>query len=137
MTERLRILHCFRAPVGGLFRHVLDLSAEQAVRGHDVGFVVDSTVADPLTEGRLADAARHLTLGIHRIPMGRLPGPRDLATSHKLSTALQAGMIGINHFGVSQPETPFGGVLDSGFGSESGLEGLLAYTEVKLVSVGL
>lgn len=44
-------------------------------------------------------------------------------------------MIGINHFGVSQPETPFGGVGDSGLGSESGLEGLLGYTDVKLVSV--
>lgn len=60
---------------------------------------------------------------------------RDLATCHRLSQSLQAGMVGINHFGVSQPETPFGGVKDSGFGSESGLEGLLGYTDVKLVSV--
>jgi hypothetical protein len=81
LVERLRIIHCFRAPVGGLFRHVLDLSGEQAAREHDVGFIIDSTVADPLTEGRLAQAAKHLTLGISRIPMGRLPGPRDLATS--------------------------------------------------------
>ena len=81
MVERLRIIHCFRAPVGGLFRHVLDLSAEQSARGHDVGYIIDSTVADPLTEERLAKATRHLTLGITRIPMGRLPGPRDLATS--------------------------------------------------------
>lgn len=60
---------------------------------------------------------------------------KDLATSHRLSQALEAGMVGINHFGVSQPETPFGGLKDSGMGSESGLEGLLAYTDVKLVSV--
>ena len=60
---------------------------------------------------------------------------RDLKTSHRLSRGLRAGMIGINHFGVSQPETPFGGVGDSGLGSESGLEGLLGYTDVKLVSV--
>jgi succinate-semialdehyde dehydrogenase / glutarate-semialdehyde dehydrogenase len=60
---------------------------------------------------------------------------RDLATSHKLSRRLRAGMVGINHFGVSQPETPFGGIGDSGSGSESGLEGLLGYTDVKLVSV--
>jgi succinate-semialdehyde dehydrogenase/glutarate-semialdehyde dehydrogenase len=60
---------------------------------------------------------------------------RDLSTCHRLSQSLQAGMVGINHFGVSQPETPFGGVKDSGFGSESGLEGLLGYTDVKLVSV--
>jgi succinate-semialdehyde dehydrogenase / glutarate-semialdehyde dehydrogenase len=60
---------------------------------------------------------------------------KDLKMSHRLSRGLRAGMIGINHFGVSQPETPFGGVGDSGLGSESGLEGLLAYTDVKLVSV--
>jgi succinate-semialdehyde dehydrogenase/glutarate-semialdehyde dehydrogenase len=59
----------------------------------------------------------------------------NLATSHRLGQQLQAGMVGINHFGISQPETPFGGIKDSGMGSESGLEGLLGYTEVKLVSV--
>lgn len=59
----------------------------------------------------------------------------DLRVASRLESALQAGMIGINHFGVSQPETPFGGIKDSGLGSESGLEGLLAYTEVKFVSV--
>jgi glycosyltransferase involved in cell wall biosynthesis len=78
VTRRLRILHCFRAPVGGLFRHVLDLSAEQAARGHDVGFIVDSRSADRLTEERLVRAIPHLSLGIARIPMGRLPGPRDI-----------------------------------------------------------
>ena len=59
----------------------------------------------------------------------------ELATADRLGRELQAGMVGINHFGVSQPETPFGGVKESGFGSESGLEGLLGYTDVKLVSV--
>jgi succinate-semialdehyde dehydrogenase/glutarate-semialdehyde dehydrogenase len=59
----------------------------------------------------------------------------DLALTHKLQGALQAGMVGINHFGISQPETPFGGIKDSGIGHESGLEGLLAYTDLKLVSV--
>ncbi|MCA0242500.1 MAG: NAD-dependent succinate-semialdehyde dehydrogenase [Proteobacteria bacterium] len=59
----------------------------------------------------------------------------DLAAAHRLGQGLQAGMVGINHFGVSQPETPFGGVKDSGLGHESGLEGLLSYTELKLISV--
>lgn len=60
---------------------------------------------------------------------------KDIATGHTLGNRLHAGMVGINHFGVSQPELPFGGIKDSGFGSESGLEGVLGYTEVKLVSV--
>jgi succinate-semialdehyde dehydrogenase/glutarate-semialdehyde dehydrogenase len=58
-----------------------------------------------------------------------------LQRANQLAARLQAGMVGINHFGVSQPETPFGGIRDSGFGSENGLEGLLCYTDVKLVSV--
>lgn len=59
----------------------------------------------------------------------------DLRLSHRLSAGLVAGMVGINHYGISQPETPFGGVKESGLGSECGLEGLLAYTDLKLVSV--
>ncbi|MEO6273245.1 MAG: NAD-dependent succinate-semialdehyde dehydrogenase [Rhodoferax sp.] len=60
---------------------------------------------------------------------------QNLATAHRLGQELEAGMVGINHFGVSQPETPFGGLKESGLGQESGLEGLLGYTEVKLISV--
>lgn len=59
----------------------------------------------------------------------------DLRAATRLADALDAGMVGINHFGVSQPETPFGGVKASGVGHESGLEGLLGCTELKLVSV--
>lgn len=59
----------------------------------------------------------------------------ELATAHRLADALEAGMVGINHFGVSQPETPFGGLKESGIGQESGMEGLLGYTDVKLVSI--
>ena len=97
MAERLRIIHCFRAPVGGLFRHVLDLSGEQAARGHAVGYIIDSTVADALTEQRLAKAAAHLELGITRIPMGRMPGPRDLATSRAIREAAQALATDVLH----------------------------------------
>ncbi|MHB8667113.1 MAG: NAD-dependent succinate-semialdehyde dehydrogenase [Burkholderiales bacterium] len=60
---------------------------------------------------------------------------QDIGTAHRLGEELEAGMVGINHFGVSQPETPFGGWKDSGFGHESGLEGLLGYTDVKLFSI--
>ncbi|HVU43787.1 MAG TPA: hypothetical protein VHD86_22275, partial [Xanthobacteraceae bacterium] len=38
----LKILHILRAPLGGLFRHVLDVAQGQAARGHRVGLVVDS-----------------------------------------------------------------------------------------------
>jgi len=47
---------------------------------------------------------------------------------------LNAGMVGVNHMAISTPETPFGGVNESGFGSESGLEGLEAFQRTKFVS---
>lgn len=59
----------------------------------------------------------------------------NLDESHYLGKSLKAGMVAINHFAVGSPETPFGGTGDSGFGSESGVEGYLGYTETKLVTV--
>jgi len=59
----------------------------------------------------------------------------SLDESHYLGDSLRAGMVAINHFAVGSPETPFGGTGDSGFGSESGEEGYLGYTETKLVTV--
>lgn len=61
---------------------------------------------------------------------------RDVTLAHTVSARLEAGMVGVNHFGVSQPETPFGGVKESGYGSESGQEGLAAYLDTKLTSFG-
>jgi succinate-semialdehyde dehydrogenase/glutarate-semialdehyde dehydrogenase len=43
-------------------------------------------------------------------------------------------MVGVNSTAISTPETPFGGVKESGYGSEGGLEGLQAYTNVKFIS---
>jgi succinate-semialdehyde dehydrogenase/glutarate-semialdehyde dehydrogenase len=55
-------------------------------------------------------------------------------TQAKITRSIKAGMLGVNHFSLGLPETPFGGVLDSGFGSEGGIEGLEAYTTPILVS---
>lgn len=54
----MRILHVLRAPVGGLFRHVLDLAAEQAARGHEVGILADSNTEDRLTAGKSPELHR-------------------------------------------------------------------------------
>jgi succinate-semialdehyde dehydrogenase/glutarate-semialdehyde dehydrogenase len=62
---------------------------------------------------------------------------RDLLTMQRLGEELEAGMVGINSFGVSQPELPFGGWKESGHGQEMGAEGLLGYTELKTVVVGV
>ncbi|WP_037502303.1 NAD-dependent succinate-semialdehyde dehydrogenase [Sphingomonas jaspsi] len=50
-----------------------------------------------------------------------------------LGDAIEAGMIGINSFAISGADTPFGGVKDSGFGSEGGKEGLETYQVVKAI----
>jgi glycosyltransferase involved in cell wall biosynthesis len=97
VAERFRILHCLRAPVGGLFRHVLDLSVEQSALGHDVGLIVDSTTADPLTDKRLAGAAPRLTLGIARIPMGRLPGLGDATASRAVRDLARRQQANVLH----------------------------------------
>jgi succinate-semialdehyde dehydrogenase / glutarate-semialdehyde dehydrogenase len=76
------------------------------------------------------DAANGLPFGLAAYAF-----TRDLANAHRLSDELEAGMVGINHFAVSQPETPFGGWKESGYGQESGAEGLLGYTDLKFCSV--
>jgi len=53
-----------------------------------------------------------------------------------IGDAIQSGMIGINSVAVSTPETPFGGIKESGYGSEGGIEGLQAYTNIKFISQG-
>ena len=72
-----------------------------------------------------------------RYGLGAYAFTRDLHTAHRLAEELEAGMVGINHFGVSQPEMPFGGWKASGLGQEMGPEGLLHYTEVKTVTIGI
>ena len=75
----LKILHVMRAPLGGLFRHVLDLTHEQIARGHRVGLIADSTTGGTRADEVLAELAPALALGLTRVPMTRLPGPSDIS----------------------------------------------------------
>jgi succinate-semialdehyde dehydrogenase/glutarate-semialdehyde dehydrogenase len=56
------------------------------------------------------------------------------ATATAIGDAIQSGMVGVNSVAISTPETPFGGIKESGYGSEGGIEGLEAYTNVKFIS---
>ena len=58
----------------------------------------------------------------------------DTALATKVADALDHGMVSINHHGLALPETPFGGIKDSGFGHEQGIEGLQAYLSAKFVT---
>lgn len=81
--QALNILHVLRAPVGGLFRHVLDLARGQAALGHRVGIVADATTGAVRAEQALLDIAPRLALGVSRVAMSRHAGPRDFrAVAH-------------------------------------------------------
>lgn len=58
----------------------------------------------------------------------------NLKTATHVSNALEAGLVNINHFGSALPETPFGGIKDSGMGSEGGLETFDGYLTTKFIS---
>jgi glycosyltransferase involved in cell wall biosynthesis len=73
----LRILHAVRAPVGGIFRHIIDVANGQADRGHHVGIVADSLTGGDRARDALAEIAPRLTLGTHRLPIHREPHPSD------------------------------------------------------------
>ena len=61
---------------------------------------------------------------------------RSLRTATDVAAGLECGVVGINSFSGSNPETPFGGVKDSGYGREGGTEGVRSYMTTKLVVEG-
>jgi succinate-semialdehyde dehydrogenase/glutarate-semialdehyde dehydrogenase len=58
----------------------------------------------------------------------------SVKTAHELGRQVEAGMLTINHNGLALPEVPFGGIKDSGYGTEGGSEAVQAYLETKYVS---
>ncbi len=74
----LRIIHCFRSPVGGVFRHVRDLIEEHVKQGHKVGIVCDSSTGGAHEERLFAQIAPMLELGLTRLPIKRSISPGDL-----------------------------------------------------------
>jgi succinate-semialdehyde dehydrogenase / glutarate-semialdehyde dehydrogenase len=72
----------------------------------------------------------------NRLPFGlaSYAYTRSAKTATAIAAAVEAGMMSINHHGLALPEVPFGGVKDSGYGSEGGLEAIEAYLNTKFVS---
>lgn len=83
--------------------------------------------------GRLEDAIEEA----NRLPYGlaAYAFTRSQKNAALISSSVEAGMISINHYGLAFPETPFGGVKDSGIGSEGGAEALEAYLQVKFTTI--
>ncbi|MGC8477865.1 MAG: NAD-dependent succinate-semialdehyde dehydrogenase [Acetobacteraceae bacterium] len=72
----------------------------------------------------------------NRLPFGlaSYAYTRSAKTANAIAAAVEAGMMSINHHGLALPEVPFGGVKDSGYGSEGGSEAIEAYLNTKFVS---
>ncbi len=72
----------------------------------------------------------------NRLPFGlaAYAWTRSAKTANAIASAVETGMMTINHLGLALPEVPFGGVKDSGYGSEGGSEAIEAYLNPKFVS---
>jgi len=120
-------------------------------RGHNRGFFFEPTVlanvpatARAMNEepfGPLAITAPFSTFDeaieqANRLPYGlaAYAFTRSTKTASMLGEALETGMLGLNNSFISMAETPFGGVKQSGYGSEGGTEGMDAYLTTKFIS---
>ncbi|QIG50924.1 glycosyltransferase family 4 protein [Nordella sp. HKS 07] len=81
----MRSLQVFRTPVGGLFRHVRDLARGLTALDHEIGIVCDSSTGGPAAEQALAALAPYCRLGIHRLPIGRMPGLADVEAASAIA----------------------------------------------------
>jgi glycosyltransferase involved in cell wall biosynthesis len=135
-SEIINVLHVLRAPVGGLFRHVLDLARGQAARGHRVGIIADALTGGSRAEAALGDLAPLLALGISRVPMSRRIGLQDVAAvAHVGRRAAGVAADVLHGHGAKggayarlargrqavRVYTPHGGSLHFGWGSPTGL----------------
>ena len=122
----LRILHVLRAPLGGLFRHVIDLAREQIARGHLVGMVCDSSTGGDSADRILGEIGPSLALGLSRVPMARNPSFSDISTllhvmartretgpdivhGHGSKGGFHARLPGLWSRGAARAYTPHGG----------------------------
>ena len=85
----MKIIHCFRSPVGGIFRHVRDLLKEQVEAGHEVGFICDSSTGGDYEDQLFSRIENDLALGLHRIPMARSISPKDPITLFNVARIIQ------------------------------------------------
>lgn len=95
--RKLRILHVLRAPLGGLFRHVIDLTREQIARGHAVGLVTDSSTGGARADAVLAELEPSLSLGLLRLPMRREPHLQDIPAAIRIAGHTRSLAVDVVH----------------------------------------
>jgi glycosyltransferase involved in cell wall biosynthesis len=96
-SKPLKIVHVTRAPVGGIFRHILDLASGQAARGHEVGIITDSLTGGERAATALDAIAPQLKLGVARFPIQRELSPTDFLGFLKVRQQLLAHDADVMH----------------------------------------
>lgn len=89
----------------------------------------------PVAVSRAFDTFDEVVAQANRLPFGlaAFAFTENGRRANLLGDALESGMVGINTFAISTADAPFGGIKDSGFGSEGGAEGMDAYLNVKAI----
>ncbi len=146
----MRILHVFRTPVGGLFRHVRDAARGLSALGHDIGILCDSTTGGDMAVKLLAEVAPSCSLGVKRMPISRLPGMGDISGARQAMVYARRlkpdiihchgakgglyGRLAARMLGIPSVYTPHGGSLHYEWASPAGAVFLSA--EKALAAIG-
>ncbi len=96
-SNALRVVHVFRAPLGGLFRHVIDLAVEQTKRGLDVGLFFDAGGDGERVREAIARIPGGARLGVATTPIARNPHLSDLAALRAFARFLRGAQPHVVH----------------------------------------
>ncbi|MCZ8170786.1 MAG: NAD-dependent succinate-semialdehyde dehydrogenase [Novosphingobium sp.] len=104
----------------------------------DVPDTADIMANEPFGPVAVAAPFSHLDDALakaNRLPYGlaAFAFTENLRRANLLGDGIESGMVGINTFAISAQDAPFGGVKDSGFGSEGGIEGMESYLVTKAI----
>ena len=149
----MRILHVFRTPVGGLFRHVRDLARGQSEAGQQIGVLCDSSTGGETAERLLMGISGYCALGINRMPISRQPAAGDLSGIYRTFSEVRRlrpdiihchgakgglyGRVAARMLGIPSVYTPHGGSLNYDWTSASGAAFLATERALRHVGTGL
>ena len=149
----MRVIHVFRTPVGGLFRHVRDLVRGHQALGIKSGVICDSTTGGEGAAALLKTIEPYCELGVTRIPISRLPGFGDIGGAHSVSKVSKTiepdiihghgakgglyGRLAAKRLGIPSIYSAHGGSLHYQWGLSPGTVFLAAETHLRRIGSGL
>ncbi|WP_290684705.1 MULTISPECIES: NAD-dependent succinate-semialdehyde dehydrogenase [unclassified Haematobacter] len=145
-----RRIPALQALIGDAVEHGARLTTGGQRIGNKGYFFEPTVLADVPTEARIMNEEPFGPVAVvnrfgdldeaiaeaNRLPYGlaAYAFTRASATADRLSREVESGMLAINHLGLALPEVPFGGIKDSGYGTEGGSEALDAYVETRFIT---